>query len=164
MIDMHKDTDTNLRYLIEQEDQDKSKAPYCHYSFPRNYDTSLTGSQRSACVCQPADVSSVLQDCVTERRADIPTMQGRARGKDAAARPVSVFNCANFKARHNAWSQTQKGTEDLKKSSVAIQCDILQACSCQSEMSSLQSAETVTSTGKGDTTGGQNIPSISAFK
>lgn len=113
------------------------------------------------------DVSSVFQDCVTKRRANIQARQDTNRTGDAAL-PVFVFKRADSKIRHNAWSQTEKRVEEIKKCNAAIQCDMMQACSCKNEVSSVQGAETVTSTSKADATGGQNIPSrqstISVFK
>ncbi|XP_066489841.1 regulator of DNA class I crossover intermediates 1 [Tiliqua scincoides] len=132
----------------EQEDQDESKSSYCHNSFPRHYDNPLTESQRSECIHQSMDVSSIFQDCKAKGRANIQTMQGRDRRKDAAALPVFACKHANSKARHSAWSQTEKCAEEIKKSNVAVQCDIMQACNCKNEVSSVQSAEMVTSTAR----------------
>ncbi|KAJ6666295.1 hypothetical protein lerEdw1_000567 [Lerista edwardsae] len=152
----------------EQEDQDESKSSYYHNTIPRNYDNSLTGSQRSERNYKSMDVSSVFQDCVTKRRANIQAIRGMNRRTGDATLPVFVFKHADSKTRHNAWSQTEKCVGEIKKCNAAVQCDIMQACSCNNEVSSVQGAETVTSTSKVDTTGGQNFPSrqstISDFK
>ncbi|XP_053109595.1 uncharacterized protein C12orf40 homolog isoform X2 [Hemicordylus capensis] len=153
----------------KEEDQNGNMPCYFEDSFPRNYDNRFTvsGSQRP-CNCQSMDVSSILLDSMTKERAgihpqiksamDIRKVNAAPSLHSKAHIPFKNKQYANFNAKHNAWSQTEKCAEEIQKSNAAIQCDIMQACRCKSELSSLCSAEIVTSTSKVETTGGQNIP------
>lgn len=137
-------------------------------TFLRNYDGSVSGSQKSQCNCQSRDIYSSLLENTSSKTAGIhpQTKPAFDLRKDRLCRAGTKFaevlfenTFADFKPRHDTWSQTEThGRGDTTKSDAGVQCDIMQACRCKNELSSVHSAEIVTSTSKVETTGGQNIP------
>ncbi|XP_042322593.1 uncharacterized protein C12orf40 homolog isoform X2 [Sceloporus undulatus] len=154
----------------EEEEQDEKASYFFEDRFPRNDGKPLAvrGSQRAQCPCQSMSTYSVFLESVSRETANIPPQTKPAMGlrKDMpcrAGKDVLDVSCenkyVNFKARNNAWSQTESyGIHGIKKRDAAIQCNILQVCGCKNGLASVLSAEIVCSTSKVETTGGQNIP------
>ncbi|XP_062990210.1 regulator of DNA class I crossover intermediates 1 [Elgaria multicarinata webbii] len=167
-----KQTDRYVRTSSdESEKEEQDGKPSCHFedSFARYYGNPLpvSGSQRSQCSCHSTGMCSIFLNNGSRETAEIfpQTKPATDLRKDKLQRatanlsdPALKNKYANFKARYNAWSQTETCTERMEKSDAAVQCDIMEACSCKNELSSVHSAEIVTSASKIETTGGQNIP------
>ncbi|KAM6437405.1 regulator of DNA class I crossover intermediates 1 isoform 2-T2 [Liasis olivaceus] len=126
-------------------------------SFPRTskHPCSGSGNQRSKYVCQfdggPWNTANIQPQA---KSAIIP----RKNTLDRAGLQLSDMN---RKGRHDVSSQTDTYAEPVEKSNAAVQCDIIRVCNCKDELSFDRSAETVTSTSKAETTGGQSFPSDS---
>lgn len=141
---------------------------YENYS-PRNNRNPLAalGNQKSWCSFHSMDMPFILCNSVTRDKATIhpqvnPTVDLR---KDDLVLPLQITSHRSFKnklvnskARHNTWSQTEKCSWEIEKSDAAVQCDLLQVCSCKKAVPSVHCAEIVTSISKIETTRGQNIP------
>ncbi|XP_054843769.1 uncharacterized protein C12orf40 homolog [Eublepharis macularius] len=152
-----------------EEDQDGNMSSYYKNYIPRNDGNGLAvlGSRRSRCHCHSMDMPFIHHDYGTRDGANVcpqlkPTVDLK---KYDRALPPQIISHASFKtkharskASHHAWSQTEKCAWETGKSDAAVQCDLIQACGCKNELSSVHSAEIVTSTSKVETTGGQNIP------
>nr|XP_028602691.1 uncharacterized protein C12orf40 homolog [Podarcis muralis] len=147
----------------EEEEQDGRALSYFENSFARNDGNPLpvSGNQKLQCSCQSMAMYSIFLD---KKTTDIHPQAKPARPlkKDMLRRAQTHRSCekkhANFKGQLNAWSQTETRAEEIEKSDAAVQCNIMQACSCNNVPSSVHSAEITTSASKVETTGGQNIP------
>ncbi|XP_053262133.1 uncharacterized protein C12orf40 homolog isoform X3 [Podarcis raffonei] len=145
----------------EEEEQDGRALSSFENSFARNDGNPLpvSGNQKLQCSCQSVAMYSIFLD---KKTTDIHPQAKPARPlkEDMLRRAQTHRSCekkhANFKAQLNAWSQTETRAEEIEKSDAAVQCNIMQACSCNNVPSSVHSAEITTSASK--TTGGQNIP------
>ncbi|XP_067324482.1 regulator of DNA class I crossover intermediates 1 [Anolis sagrei] len=152
----------------DKKEQDDKALCIFEDTFPRSHGNSLSGNQRAQCSRQSMHMYSVFHESASRETLDIdhqtkPDMDLRKdmshqTGKDLLG--VSFENqYVNVNPRRNAWSQTELyGTDGIKKCDAAIQCNIMQACSCKNVLSSVHSAEIVSSTSKAETTGGQSIP------
>nr|XP_056702458.1 uncharacterized protein C12orf40 homolog [Euleptes europaea] len=152
-----------------EEDQDGNMSSCYENYIPRNDGKPLAvlGNPRSQCNCHSMDISFILCDSVMRDKVNIhpqvkPNVDLR---KDDIVLPPQITSRGSFKKKHvafkamqNTWSQTEKCALEIEKSDAAVQCDIIQACICEKEASSVHSAEIVSSTSKIETTGGQNIP------
>ncbi|XP_077194313.1 regulator of DNA class I crossover intermediates 1 isoform X2 [Paroedura picta] len=160
----------SLTFDESAEEDQEGNASTCYENYiPRNNGNPLAilGSQRSQCNVHSMDTPFILCNSVSWDKANIhpqvkPTIDLR---KDDIVLPLQIISHGTFKnkhvnskARHNAWSQTEKCAWETEKTDAAVQCDLIQDCSCKKEMSSVHSAEIVTSTSKMETTGGQSIP------
>ncbi|XP_060102060.1 uncharacterized protein C12orf40 homolog [Heteronotia binoei] len=152
-----------------EDDQDGSLSScYANYISRNNGNPlAIFGNQKSRCNCHSRDMPFVLHNSVTMDKANINPLVKPAVDlrKDDIVRPLQNTSHGSFKnkhvnskARHNASSQTEKCACEIETSDAAVQCDIIQDCSCKKGVSSVHSAEIVTSTIKIETTGGQNIP------
>ncbi|KAH0616518.1 hypothetical protein JD844_027670 [Phrynosoma platyrhinos] len=168
-LDMYKYSNTDFFSQSETEDQDEKASCFFEDPFPRNDGNLLSvPGQRAWCPHQSINTYSVFLESMSRETAGIPpqtksTMDLRKDISCGAGKnllDVSFENkYVNFKARNNAGSQTEFcGIDGIKKCDAAIQCNILQACSCKNGLASVRSAEIVCSTSKVETTGGQNIP------
>ncbi|XP_025021677.1 uncharacterized protein C12orf40 homolog [Python bivittatus] len=114
-----------------------------------------SGNQRTKYVCQfdggPWNTANIQPQA---KSAPIP----RKNTLDRAGLQLSDMD---RKGKHDVSSQTETYAEPVEKSNAAVQCDIIRVCNCKDELSFDRSAETVTSTSKAETTGGQSIPSDS---
>ncbi|KAF7246708.1 hypothetical protein EYD10_07374, partial [Varanus komodoensis] len=153
----------------EKEEQDGKASCLLEEYFPRNYDSPLSASRntRSQCNCHLMGGYSAILCNGSSDTAEIQPLTEPAMNlrkymlqKAGTELPDASFEnkCANFKAKYNAWSQTETWAKGMEKSDAAVQCDLMQGCGCRNELSSVHSAEIVTSVSKIKTTGGQNIP------
>ncbi|XP_008109802.2 regulator of DNA class I crossover intermediates 1 isoform X2 [Anolis carolinensis] len=154
----------------DKKEQDDKASCFFENAFPRSHGNSLSasGNQRAQCSHQSVDMYSVFLESASRETVDIhhQTKSDIGLRKNMAYRTgkdllgVSFENqYVNFNPRCNAWSQTEPcGTDGIKKCDAAIQCNIMQACGCKNVLSSVHSAEIISSTSRVQTTGGQSIP------
>nr|XP_020652665.1 uncharacterized protein C12orf40 homolog [Pogona vitticeps] len=152
----------------ESEKEEEEASSYFEGGFLRHYDSPVSVNQKSQCNCQSTDTYSNLLENLSGKSAGVhpQTKPALDLGKKKLCRAATEFSevlfenaSADFKPRHDAWSQTETyGRDSTTKSDAGVQCDIMQACFCKHELSSVHSAEVVTSNSKAETTGGQNVP------
>ncbi|KAJ7329601.1 hypothetical protein JRQ81_015775 [Phrynocephalus forsythii] len=157
----------------ESEKEEEEASHYFEDAFLRNYDTPVPGSHKSQWNCQSTNMYSNLLEHLSRKTEGFhpQTKPPLGLGKDKLCRAGTEFSKMlfgkthyDFKPSHDAWSQTETcGRDSTTKADAGVQCDIMQACGCKNELSSVHSAEIVTSTSKTETTGGQNIPTDRAL-
>ncbi|XP_067420700.1 regulator of DNA class I crossover intermediates 1 [Emydura macquarii macquarii] len=176
-----KQTDSSFCTSSEMSEEDEPAEKKClsDSSFQMNSTIPIAAStskglQHSFCtesVLFPPCTGVVMKEAITPEQKEPSLQAPEEENKDHAAQPQHISSDIPFKrmninrnGRCDAWSQTQNPNIRVEKLDTAIQCDIIQACCCRNNLSSVHSAEILSNASKAENTGGQEIPADEAFQ